>query len=100
MLLNGYAGYSAYLVCSTDAEWLPSLEMEDTHWSLDQANGSDTLFSREGVRDTVYHRFSDLHGFSLGNSSGTNLLVVALEFPKESPKEPVFDRFPGSLRTA
>jgi len=49
MLLNGYAGYSAYLVCSTDADMLgPS--GQDTNLVFDQANGSDTLFSREGAR--------------------------------------------------
>ena len=88
MLLNGYAGYSAYLVCSTDADWLPSFEMEDTHWSLDQANGSDTLFSREGVRNTVYHRFSDF--FAEFRKEHTKEMGLA-PFPctsKGTPKQP------------
>jgi len=39
---------------------------------FDQANGSDTLFSREGVRITVYHR----------------CLALSWSFRKETPKEP------------
>ena len=49
----------------------------------DQANGSDTLFSREGVRNTVYHRFSDFFAEVSGNlmvasgiSMGTELRSV------------------------
>jgi hypothetical protein len=51
MLLNGYAGYSAYLVFSTDADGLDTpLGVSEGALVFDQANGSDTLFSREGAR--------------------------------------------------